>query len=156
VRQEIEPPPVRHEFAETPEIIVEAEKFEKILIAKPFAPPSKPIRRKVDAALIHDLAEESEEATSNLATLEAVIDRVDQTRVLLHAWDRVGRQLKGTNKKVGPKESDAFAARLDKIAETMQTFPAFLGQPGKPGYRVVVQARLRMPLAMMRGMSDEQ
>ena len=38
----------------------------------------------------------------------------------------------------------------------MQTYPAFLGQPGKPGYRVVVQARLRMPLAMVRGMSGEQ
>jgi hypothetical protein len=161
VRQDVaaslEPPPVRQEVAESPEPIMEEEdKNEKVLIAKPFAPPSKPIRRTIEQALVRELAEHSEEATSNLATLEAVIDRVDRTRVLLHVWDRLGKQLKGTAKKVSAKESDLFASRLDKIARTIQAYPPFLGQPGKPGYRVVVQARLRMPLVMVRGMSDEQ
>ena len=151
-----EPPPVRREFAETPEVIAEDEPGDEILVAKPFAPPAKPVRRKVDMKLVHDLAEQSEEATSKLATLDAVIERVDQTRILLTAWDRIGKHLKCTTKKIGPKESDAYAQKLDRIAKTMQTYPAFLGQPGKPGYRVVVQARLRMPLAMVRGMSGEQ
>lgn len=150
------PPPIRVAFSETPQAIVADDADEKILIAKPFAPPAKPIRHTVDAKLVHELAEESEEATSNLATLDAVIERVDQTRVLLHAWDRAGKQFKCANKKVTPKETEAFATRLDQIARTMQTYPAFLGHPGKPGYRVVVQARLRMPLAMVRGMSSEQ
>jgi hypothetical protein len=161
-----EPPPVRQpivvetkpdpEFAETPQVITEEEPCEKILIAKPFAPPAKRIHRTVDAKLVRDLAEESPEATSNLATLDAVIERVDLTRMLLHNWDKLGKQFKCKVKKVSAKESETFAARLDKVVQVMQAYPAFLGHPGKPGYRVVVQARLRMPLAMVRGMSDEQ
>jgi hypothetical protein len=74
----------------------------------------------------------------------------------LHAWDRLGRLLKGASKKPTPKETDAFAARLEKVASALEKYPGFLGHPGKPGYRVFVQARLGVPLAMVRGMTPEQ
>ncbi|MSQ96841.1 MAG: hypothetical protein EXR98_20125 [Gemmataceae bacterium] len=38
----------------------------------------------------------------------------------------------------------------------MQDYPAFLGQPGKPRYLVVVLAKLKVPLATARAMGDEQ
>ena len=37
----------------------------------------------------------------------------------------------------------------------MKTYPAF-GQPGLPGYRVVVQARLHIPLTRVRVLPKEQ
>ena len=53
-------------------------------------------------------------------------------------------------------ESELFAARLEKIRQAMKKYPPFLGQPGKPGYRVMVQAQPEMPLATVRGMTDDQ
>lgn len=165
------PPPVRNESAPSPparpprdakvpsnpELIVEEEATNgEVLTAKPFVAPTKPHRREIDAKLTRDLAEESDEATSNLGTLDKVIERVEQTRRLLHVWDQLGKHLRATPRKTTTKESDAFAARLEKIAQAMQSYPAFLGQPGLPGYRVVVQARLKLPLAIVRAMSAEQ
>ena len=124
-------------------------------MAKPFAAPAKPHRREIDRALVAELAEHSDEATSNLGTLDAVIGRVELTRQLLTAWDKLGKHLHAT-KKAGPKECAQYAARLDEIAEAMQEYPAFLGQPGKPGYRVLVLARLKMPLPTARAMTEDQ
>lgn len=149
------PPPVQREVGDAPEPIVEAAPPE-VVVAQPFAAPAKPIRRGIDPTLLRELAEQSEEATSNLGTLEAIIERVDRTRVLLHAWERLGKSLKGTSRKITSRENESFAGRLDKVAHAIEDYPAFLGHPGKPGYRVVVQARLGIPLATVRGMSGEQ
>jgi hypothetical protein len=154
-----EPPPVRQETASTPELIAEddAEAANgKVLTAKPFVAPAKPHRREIDPVQTRELAELSDEATSNLATLEAVIERVEHTRRVLHLWDQIGKQLRTTPKKTSTKEADAYAVRLDKVLGELETYPAFLGQPGLPGYRVVVQARLRMPLASVRALPTEQ
>jgi hypothetical protein len=151
-----EPPPVRQDTA-TPELIAEDEAANgKVLTAKPFVAPAKPHHRQVDPALTLELAEQSDEATSNLATLEAVIERVEHTRRLLHLWDQLGKQLRTTPKRTSIRESDAFAARLDKLVRELQAYPAFIGQPGLPGYRIAVQARLRMPLASVRALPAEQ
>ncbi len=153
-----EPPPVREEHADAPEAIAEEETAtDEVMVAKPFAPPSRPVLRIIDPNLMRDLAEESAEATSHLATLEAVIERVEHTRLVLHAWDQLGKLLKKASaKKSSVKESDLFVTRLEKVRQAMKTYPPFLGQPGKPGYRVMVQARLKVPLAMVRGMTDDQ
>jgi hypothetical protein len=152
------PPPVRNETtASAPELIIDDETSNgEVLTAKPFVAPARPHRREIDPILTRDLAEESGEATSNLGTLDAVIERVEQTRRLLHVWDQLGKHFRAAPKKASTKESDVFAGRLEKIALAMQTYPAFLGQPGLPGYRVVVQARLKIPLASVRGMPAEQ
>jgi hypothetical protein len=142
--------------ASTPHVIVEEENEKgSVLTAKPFIPPVRPPCREVDARLIRELAEESKEATSNLGTLDAVINRVEQTRHLLHVWDQVGKQIR-SSKKSSPKECEIFATRLEKVAKAMATYPAFLGHPGLPGYRVVVQARLRIPLSNLRALPKEQ
>ena len=151
-----EPPPVRQEVASLPELIVEEAVIDDVPISLPFVAPAKMQRRQIDPALACQLAQESDEATSNVGTIEAVIERVEVTRRLLQAWEKVGKTIKAKTKRSSPKESDSFAKRLHTIAEIMQTYPAFLGHPGKPGYRVVVQARLKMPLSIVRAMSPDQ
>jgi hypothetical protein len=153
-----EPPAMpQHEASATPEVIAEEHVTSAdILISKPFAPPPKPLRRKVDLALVRELAKQSEEATRNVGTIDAVIERVEATRRLLCAWEKIGRQMKGGVKKVTPKASEQFAKRFEEIAEEMKSYPAFLGHPGKPGYRVVVIARLKIPLPIVRAMTPEQ
>lgn len=161
-----EPPPVRGEVVstpetadapDTPEVVEEHESNGgPILVSRPFAAPAKPLRREIDWNLVRALASESDEATSNLGTLDAVIARVELTRRLLHLWDKLGKHLHAMPKKTWPKESDLFASRLAEIVKGMRKFPAFLGQPGKPGYRVIVQARLKLPLMTVRALAEEQ
>jgi hypothetical protein len=153
-----EPPPVRQEnTASLPEVLLEDETAgDEVLVAKPFVAPAKPQRGAIDSVHVRELAEESDEATSNVGTIEAVIHRVETTRRLLHAWDKIGKQIKFTSKKITAKESEQFARRFEQITEVMKNYPAFLGHPGKPGYRVVVLARLKIPLPIVRAMTAEQ
>ncbi len=152
-----EPPPVRTETASSPEVIVDEDAdTTEVLTSKPFAAPAKPKRRPIEPSLAIQLAEESEEATTNLGTIEAIIERVEFTRRLLYAWEKVGKLLRASTKKASPKECEQFAKRLQTIDEIMQHYPAFLGQPGEPGYRIVVQARLKIPLASVRNMTADQ
>jgi hypothetical protein len=151
-----EPPPVRHESASSHELVVEDETApDRVLVSKPFVAPAKPFRRDIDPVLARELAEESDEATSSLGTLEAVILRVERTRRLLQAWEKIGKLLKAPSKKNSAKESEQFAKRLAAIADVMQDYPAFVGHPGKPGYRVVVHARLKLPLSIVWAMTPE-
>lgn len=151
-----EPPPVRKETASAPEVIVDdAADTAEVLTAKPFVAPARQ-RRGIEPTYAIQLAQESEEATRNLGTIDAVIERVEITRRLLHAWEKIGKLLRASPKKSSSKEAEPFARRLDAIAEIMNTYPAFLGHPGKPGYRIVVQARLKIPLASVRGMHEDQ
>jgi hypothetical protein len=174
-----DPPPVRQSAvggaASAPELIRAgsvsdgtkgvSDGANEVLLSKPFVAPSKPIRRELDPTLVRQLAEESEEANSSIGTIDAVILRVEMTRRLLHAWERAGKLLragsvsdaiKQVSKKNSTKENEQFAKRLEAIADAMRGYPAFLGHPGKPGYRVVVLARLKIPLANVRAMAPEQ
>ncbi|MBM3994812.1 MAG: hypothetical protein FJ303_11765 [Planctomycetes bacterium] len=152
-----DPPPVRDEGPAAPEAIADDDaETEEVPVSQPFAPPVKHQRRLLSADQIRELAEESDEAISNLGTLDAVIARVELTRRLLYAWERVGRYLRANSKKTSPKESDLYAKRLQIIAEVMKTFPGFMGHAGRPGYRVVAQATLGLPLATVRAMNPDQ
>ena len=152
-----EPPPVRQETASAPELLIEDDAAkEGVLLAQPFVAPARPHCREIDPALVRELAELSDEATCNVGTFDAVILRVDSTRLLLHTWDQVGKQLKSPTKKISPKECEVFAARLEKLAAVMHDYPGFLGHPGIPGYRVMVLARLKIPLLIVRAMPEEQ
>ena len=64
--------------------------------------------------------------------------------------------MKAATKKATPRDSEQFAKRLDTIAVEMKSYPAFLGHPGLPGYRVVVLARLKIPLVTVRTKTEEQ
>lgn len=157
-----EPPPVRQETPSSPEVISNPELIledeaaaGEVLVAKPFVAPTKS-RLSLPGAVVQELAEESDEATSNLATIEAVIERVEATRRLLHAWDKFGKAIHLMPKKTSARENEQFAKRLQTIADSMKTYPAFLGHPGKPGYRVVVQSNFKISLATMRAMTPDQ
>ncbi len=153
-----EPPPVRVDDADGPDepVLEEDSAANEVMAAQPFVAPSKPHERTIDANLMRALGQESEEATSNVGTLDAVIDRVEITRQLLHAWERVGKLLKSIPKKGAAKEAEGFARRLAEIADVMKKYPAFLGQPGRPGYRVVVLAKFKVPLSIARAIGGEQ
>ncbi|MBI2807150.1 MAG: hypothetical protein HYX68_19385 [Planctomycetes bacterium] len=153
-----EPPPVRLETMETVETPLPVEEHDadtEILTAAPFIAPIRP-KHEIDSTLLRELAQESEEATSHVGTIDAVIERIEMTRRLLHSWDRLGKVLKFTSTKVAAKEADFFTRRMAEITTHMMTYPAFVGQPGKPGYRVVALARMRIPLLIVRAMSPER
>ena len=127
-------------------------------LSQPFValPASRDIAAKSIGPELRELAaESSDEATSNLRTLHAVILRIEMTRHLLTAWDKLGKHLHATPKKRA-RESEQFSKRLEEIGEAMPEYPAILGLPGKPGYRVLVLARLKMPLLIARAMPEEQ
>src|SRR5205085_1788713 len=94
------------------------------------------------------------EACAGLGTLAAVIERVDQTRLLLFAWQRMALYLH--KKRLNAAETAELGAALTTISEVTETYPAFVGHPGKPGYRVVALARLAMTFEMFRNMQASQ
>jgi hypothetical protein len=100
------------------------------------------------------LARTSAEACAGLGTLNAVIVRVDQTRALLHAWQRLGPYLH--KKRISPSESAELGRVLTTISEVTDEYPPFVGHPGKPGYRIVALARLAMTFEMFRSMQSSQ
>jgi hypothetical protein len=118
--------------------------------AAPSAPA--PVRSEADelAALIHDLAWHSSEARTGLGTLPALIERIDQTRQLLTAWQRLGCHLRRQREKTDLKRW------LATIRDVSEVYPPFVGHPGKPGYRIVALARLSMTAEMFQSMAATQ
>jgi hypothetical protein len=111
-----------------------------------------------DRESLRALAQESLEATGGLGTLAAVAERIDLTRQLLVAWQALGGILgrSNTKKPASPHDRADFPRLLRQIDERMLRFPAFLGQPGKPGYRVVALARLSMTYDMLKQLDARQ
>lgn len=128
-----------------------------VLVAKPLvAPPAPPDAAEQAAALAAELAR-SPEASAGLATLADVVMRVEQTRSLLTAWLAVGTQLhRPIRKPPTAVERALFAHQLATIRAVTDTYPAFVGQPGKPGYRVAALARLAMTYDMFKNMDPRQ
>ncbi len=141
------PPPIRAASSAPPAV---EEPPEPPPVGKLVTPP--PAAPAVDEAaeMIRNLACQSPEARTGLATLAAVIDRVDQTRVLLRAWQRLGIYLR--KKRLSAAENAELPRLLATIGEVTEVYPAFVGHPGKPGYRVVAMARLAMTFDMFRNM----
>lgn len=110
--------------------------------------PSSPVDEL--QALIEELAERSSEARTGLGTLQALIDRIDQTRLLLTAWQRLGVYLRR------PGRPGELTRSLETILEVSEVYPAFVGHPGKPGYRIVALARLAMTIEMFQSMAAAQ
>jgi hypothetical protein len=64
------------------------------------------------------------------------------TRHLLLQWDHAGKYLgKRARKLARPAEEKDLTRRLTTIDEMLPEFPLLLGQPGQPGYRIVMLAR---------------
>lgn len=146
------PPPVRG-AATTAKLSDSA----SVLIARPLVAPPAPLDAAEQvAALAVELAR-SPEASTGLATLADVVARVEQTRTLLTAWLAVGAQLhRPLRKPPTAAERLQFARQLAMIRAVTDTYPPFVGQPGKPGYRVAALARLAMTFDMFKNMDPRQ
>jgi hypothetical protein len=75
------------------------------------------------------------------------------TRRLLRAWERVGKYAgKARRKLTRPAEETELMRLLSRLDELLHQFPAVLGQPGQPGYRLLVLARDDSPVAVFKGL----
>jgi len=96
------------------------------------------------------------EARRGLGTLPRLIDRIDATRTLLWTWDQIGRFLKRRTRGLRPDEEKELTKHLAAAFDLLETFPRVLGQPGKPGYRVVAIARLNATAQIFGSLDREQ
>lgn len=156
------PPPVRPaRSAALPAIPVETPAPEAVepdwpeRVPATFDEPSAPV--ETEEQVIRSLAEESEEARAGALTLQAVIARADQTRLLLIAWRRAGRYLANPKRKLtrSADRSD-FTSRLEALLEAAEPYPDFVVHPGRPGYRAVALAHLGIMPEVFNAMSEEQ
>jgi hypothetical protein len=126
--------------------------------APTFTPAALPAAPAVlpDELAIH-LAHHSAEALRGLRTLPTFLERAAQTRQLMQAWKYAGKYL-GQPKRRIEKAAAAkdLAQRMDRVFELMEDYPAFIGHPGKPGYRVMAIARLEATTHMFRVLDQEQ
>ena len=116
--------------------------------------PPEPEPQPVDTLV--RLGQESPEARIGLRTLPAVIERVERTRRLLHAWDRIGVFLRDPRRRLKKSDANEFVAAFGEVGKPMDRYPAIVGQPGKPGYRVVAMGRLQMSPEMFRAIDEVQ
>jgi len=101
-------------------------------------------------------AQDFSAASKGLDTLRALIERINVTRKLLHAWRRIGKYLRVAERKLQAAEEADLTRRLSRIFELMGEFPPLIGHPGRPGYRVVAMARLEMTPGMLRTLDGPQ
>jgi len=144
------PPPVREPAGhiESAPIVVPRVNGQKVVPTAAPAPSAI-----ANSQMIRQLAQQSAEARAGLGTLEAVVRRVDETRRVLIAWNNAGRWLRDPKRKlVKPADDLDLSRRLTAVNDALTDFPAIVGQPGMPGYRVAATARLRLNSLLVRGM----
>src|SRR5262249_51274539 len=136
------PPPVRTPDNVSPAPIAPA-------VEPPRLPPitqsvaSTPVSLPADA--VYEAAYASVDARRGLGTIQAVVERVYQTRQLLWAWEQAGKFLNKPKRRLtGASSHLELRKRLEDIGDLLVDFPRILGQPGQPGYRVLAMARLEM------------
>ncbi len=94
-----------------------------------------------DDALLEE-ARASQKARRGLGTKRAFYQRIARARVLLRAWDQLGKYVSPASRRLaGPAEAREFLELLGGIRRLLATFPAILGEAGQPGYLVVALAR---------------
>jgi hypothetical protein len=88
---------------------------------------------------------------------KALYERTLHLRQLLYAWERAGRYLNRPQRQLARRvEENDLSRHLNRVEELMEDFPPIVGQPGKPGYRVVAMARLGMAPQMLQNMDQGQ
>jgi hypothetical protein len=140
--------PKKNDWQTAPPPVRRVTESGRIVVSAPHSPPP--------ADTLVRLGQDSPEARMGLRTLESVIDRADQTRRLLHAWDRIGVFLRDPMRKLKKSDSKEFVAGFVEVTKRMDRYPAIIGQPGKPGYRVAAMGRLQMSPEMFRAVDDVQ
>jgi hypothetical protein len=149
------PPPVAAAPGEAPAVrVVTAEQ----------APPPAPPAPAASGALksqpvdpVFELARSSREARRGLGTRRGLYERIVTTRRLLRAWNRVGKYLARAKRRLTRRAEEVELTRLlTRINDLLADFPPLLGEPGKPGYRVVVLAHDDQVVRMLNGLDEPQ
>ncbi len=106
--------------------------------ATPAPPQPAPAPTPPAVDPVDDLARSSRDARRGLGTRRALYERILTTRHLQRAWSRAGKYLARPKRRLTRTvEETEFTRLLTQIDELLADFPPLLGEPGKPGYRVV-------------------
>jgi hypothetical protein len=110
--------------------------------ATPAAPalpiPIEPVK-PVDPVAEADRA--SEQGRKGLGTKRALYERIVRTRALLRLWERAGKYLGQTKRRLTrPSEAREMIEVLTAIRNQLSDFPKILGEAGQPGYLVTALA----------------
>jgi hypothetical protein len=82
-----------------------------------------------------------------LGTRTSLYQRVLFTRDLLDTWRRLGKYLKHPGRKLTRTGEERDLLRgLQRVDHLLTDFPAFVGRPGKGGYRIAILARDENPI----------
>lgn len=150
------PPPVRGAAVPPPPIVEEPEPPSDIpLEPAPVVMPEASQTPSLET--IAFLGQRSPDARAGLATWKDLQARITQTRQVSLAWKHAGKYLRNPKRMLtkASEETD-LAHRMDYLFELMEEYPAFMGHPGKPGYRVVAMARLEMTTLMFKALDEQQ
>jgi hypothetical protein len=110
------------------------------------APAPAPVSRPVDP--VFETAR-SPEARRGLSTRRRLYQRVLLTRRLLRTWDRLGKYVAKPKRKLArTAEENELTRLLERADGLLEQFPALIGQPGQPGYRVLSLAHDDAPVTM--------
>lgn len=114
-----------------------------------------PVARPADP--VFEAARSSPEARRGLGTRRGLYERIVWLRQLLRAWERAGRFLgKPRRNTTRPAEDADLLRQLADIDELLLEHPSLLGEPGQPGYRVLVLAHADKPAEELKGYDLDQ
>jgi hypothetical protein len=117
----------------------------------PVVPPAPPPDPFLEAA------RSSPAARRGLGTRQALLRRLLQTRTLLRTWKQLGRYLAHPRRRLQRSaEAVDLVRQLTRLDRQLQDFPPLLGQPGGPGYRLVMLARDEHPASTFRALGWEE
>jgi len=104
-----------------------------------------------------ELARNSTAARKGLRTVAELRNRVRQTRKLTITWNRLGKYLRDPERRLAKTSEETDLARwMDYLFDLMEDYPAFVGHPGLPGYRVAAMARLEKTAHMVMELDKTQ
>lgn len=162
------PPPVRQKIpipveaiptvqAEAPAAPTENAASVAAVAVKPVTPALTAPPAPAPFDYLEALARESSHATRGIGTLPLLIERIEQTRGLLVAWERLGKYVKLPSRKLANvSEEKDLRLKWNALVQHLEGYPRFVAQPGRPGYRVAAFARLEMTALMFKSMKPDQ
>jgi hypothetical protein len=96
-------------------------------------------------------------ARRGLGTKRALYQRIVATRGLLHAWDRAGKYLAPTKRRLTRRsEAVDLMRQLTEVRTLLEEFPPVLGRAGQPGYLVVSLARQQLIVPTFQSLLIDQ
>jgi hypothetical protein len=92
-----------------------------------------------------------------LGTKRRLYQRIRKTRLLLAAWERAGKYLRRAKRPLKDAAEERELGRaLAAIGKHLRGFPAFLGRPAQPGYRIAGRARLAPAVDWLHDLKVEE